>query len=111
MIKLFSPKGQHLSEYAVLISVVGLTLTGMGLYVRRGLQGRYKDASDSITQAVISQVGAEDITQYEPYYFATSANTGDSSVLREEKTSGGQAKKTIEKLNTREAVQFIFPAE
>ncbi len=75
MIRL-NKKGQSIMEYAVLISLVIAALTGMQLYVRRGLQARIKDASDNLPNYVQTgkagllsgTIFKEGHTQYEPYY-------------------------------------------
>ena len=74
MIKL-NKKGQSIMEYAILVSLVITALTGMQLYVRRGLQAKIKDASDNLPNYIRKQtdVASGDIfneghTQYEPYY-------------------------------------------
>ena len=41
-------KGQNLSEIVIVFAVVGLVLAGMQVYVRRGIQGRVRDLTDSI---------------------------------------------------------------
>lgn len=63
-------KGQSLSEYSICIAIVLIALVGINIYVKRGLQGRYKDAVNEVTAAVSAQ------EQYEPYY-AESKNIVD----------------------------------
>ncbi len=41
-------KAQSISEYVVLISLVSLALTGMSLYIKRGVQGVIKDTADIV---------------------------------------------------------------
>lgn len=77
MIKL-GKKGQSIMEYAVLISLVIAAITGMQLYVKRGLQQRIKDASDNLpgyvqTKSAITSNIFGTNTQYEPYYKGDSA--------------------------------------
>ena len=74
MIRL-NKKGQSIMEYAVLVSLVIAAITGMQLYVRRGLQAKIKDASDNLPNYITTQSGMaagtvfnEGHTQYEPYY-------------------------------------------
>ena len=77
-------KGQNTMEYALLISIVIGALTGMQLYLRRGLNARLKAGSDNIPGMVIGQAAAQFPTtdnvatvvfsdnvftkQYDPYY-------------------------------------------
>ena len=62
-------KAQNTMEYAIIIAVVVGALSGMQLYMKRGMQGNLKDGMDKIP----SQVGAGGLLssqQYEPYYMA-----------------------------------------
>lgn len=62
-------RGQHLTEYALLLAVVATTLAGMQTYVRRGVQARLRSVSD------IGRVAP----QYEPYYVqAPGSNSGNN---------------------------------
>lgn len=56
-------KGQSLSEYALLVSIVAAVLAGMQLYAQRGLQAKMKSGIDS----QLSRLGP--LRQYEPYYY------------------------------------------
>ena len=75
MIKL-NKKGQSIMEYAIMVSLVITALTGMQLYVKRGLQARIKDASDNLPNYIqTTEAGMtagtifnEGHVQYEPYY-------------------------------------------
>jgi len=96
MIKL-SKKGQSIMEYAVLISLVIAALTGMQLYVKRGLQARIKDASDNLPNYVATEAGLagqvfnEGHTQYEPYYRGDSETTSTSTSGTEQFVVGGDS--------------------
>ncbi len=48
MRRIFYRNGQSTLEYAILIAVVVGGLIGMQTYVKRGLQGRLRDAADDI---------------------------------------------------------------
>lgn len=103
MIKL-NKKGQSIMEYAILVSLVIAALTGMQLYVRRGLQARIKDASDNLPKYVQKQSGVEpgaifneDHVQYEPYYRGdskTTSTTGRGTEKFIAKDDGGQRELT-----------------
>jgi Flp pilus assembly pilin Flp len=41
-------KGQSTLEYAIIIAVVVAALVGMQVYMKRGLQGKIKEATDQI---------------------------------------------------------------
>lgn len=64
----FSNKGQSLAEYAICLSLVVAALTGMQVYVKRGLQARYKTAVDFSADFIAGNGVANVTKQYEPYY-------------------------------------------
>ena len=97
-------KGQSTAEYAIVIGLVLAAVVGMQVYVKRGMQGKFKDASDAsvvftnITGAAVSNTdyGVNCFTQYEPQYSTTTemVSTRDA----EEKTTvslGGGVKRAI----------------
>lgn len=76
-------KGQSTAEYAVVIAIVLGAVIGMQTFVKRGLQARYKVASDTLA-AVNGTFGGfnynGNLQQYEPYYaeqnLKQTSNTG-----------------------------------
>jgi Flp pilus assembly pilin Flp len=46
--------GQGTAEYAILVALVVAAIVGMQTYVKRGLQGRYKDAGDEYVTTITS---------------------------------------------------------
>ena len=87
-------RGQTTAEYAVLIGVVVAALVGMQIYVRRAMNAKLKDASDSVSTTVGNQLGipvttAEQV-QYEPYYASSDyTTTQDSAPHHEKQATGG----------------------
>ena len=91
-------KAQSLTELGVLLSLVIAATIGMQVYVKRGLQAKYKSAvdaaGDALTRTVIDDNGTpddldDDITkvyklhQYEPYYESSDYQlTQDQDVRR-----------------------------
>ena len=55
-------KGQSTLEYAVIIAVVIGALLAMNAYVKRGLQGKLRDASDQIGDQFSAQTSTWDYT-------------------------------------------------
>lgn len=49
---IFDKKGQNTAEYAILIALVIAAAVAMQTYVKRGMQGRVHDASDSFYDKV-----------------------------------------------------------
>ena len=71
-------KGQSTAEYAVVIAIVLGAVIGMQTFVKRGLQGRYKLATDTLTKVpgAANIPGFEsNLSQYEPYYAQQSITT------------------------------------
>ena len=68
-------RGQSTAEYAIVIALVLGALIGMQTYVRRSLNGRIADASNTRFPADANF----DRTQFEPYY-ANSNSTTTSGV-------------------------------
>jgi len=82
---IFLKKGQSISEYVLILALVALVLTGMQVYVRRGLQGRVKDVADStIAEINKSLSGGQKVssTQFEPDYRATTRNIAQNSIVQ-----------------------------
>ena len=97
-------KAQHLSEYAIIFSIVLAALIAMQTYVKRGLQGGYKDAADGVASSLGSTT-----TQYEPYY-SESDITSTANTKRTETTSlGGSVKSQIDYTTTRQGEQKVLP--
>jgi len=62
-----SRRAQHIAEFTIVAAMVILAVSGMNLYVKRGLQGRYKQIADSVYTHSDGFSRAEG-GQYEPYY-------------------------------------------
>ena len=81
--------GQSLSEFALILAVVAGVISGMQIYVQRGLQARYKNGMNYVISRIEEGARVENITglsnisrQYEPYYReffnSVSANSKDT---------------------------------
>jgi hypothetical protein len=122
----FSKKGQSTAEYAIVIALVIGALLGMQKYVKRGLQGRVKDALDdfvmdtthtgkigttetdvnySFTVATDAQYGANTATT--PYLKNKEVTTtiGDGTTETEELTSEKKSKRDSTTIQTREVIE------
>ena len=71
-------KAQSLGEMAVLLALTVAVIVGMQVYIKRGLQARYKAIVDASGDA-FSYTGTAGKRQYEPYYnssvFTATANS------------------------------------
>ena len=85
--------GQSTAEYAVVISVVIACVVGMQIYVKRGMQAKLKQASDTYAAKVGSgtdMLAGDALEQYEPYYTAAgSMATTFTNSDRRTKAVGG----------------------
>ncbi len=77
-----------MSEYSIFVAIILIAFVGIHIYVRRGLQGRYRDAVNQVTSAVSAQA------QYEPYY-AQSNSTVEMSGTTSRTISGMDKEKII----------------
>lgn len=84
-------KAQTTAEYAILIGLVVAALVAMQTYVKRGLQGRFKDATDQVAIANPS-IGAT--SQYEPYYTQQNMTTTNAGGDNETMQAGGAIART-----------------
>jgi len=115
MLRLFrNKKAQSTAEYAILIGLVIAAVVGMQTYVKRGIQGRYKDASDQSVKAledhqdywndIGAKQGVELSNQYEPE--GLSAVSTSTTVAGSKDTSkmdkGGKVARTTDQ-TTRQA--------
>jgi len=102
-----SRKGQSTAEYAIVIGLVIAAAVAMQVYVKRGIQGKMKDATDYNDSAATMLR----TTQYEPNYQTTTDMT--STRIAEEKattTTGGGIKREItgEDVSNRTGTQKIL---
>jgi len=107
--------GQSTAEYAIVIGVVIAAVVGMQVYVKRGIQAKFKDASDNkITAAADDSgqmYGVNSYKQYEPQY-STTADMVSTKDVTEKATvsSGGGVKREImgEEIGSRTGTQEIL---
>ena len=85
-------RGQNTAEYAILIALIVAAAVAMQTYVKRGLQGRVKDAVDSLASGT---TGIGTTEQYEPYYLESSYDVTSKAKQQEEYETGGTVTRTI----------------
>lgn len=104
-------KGQGLAEYALIFSIVVAALLAMQTYIKRGLQGKYKDAADEIIFSLRETKGDLNLPlQYEPYYTSSKISATASQSRTAKESSGGSKETTINDTFTRHGYQKILPA-
>jgi Flp pilus assembly pilin Flp len=101
--------GQSTAEYAILLGLVVGAVVVMQVYVKRGFQGKVKDATDLVTAQSGTITGltgsVSNTAQYEPYYLAreqvaTSARDSQDKLV----TAGGAAVSRTGKTVTQQSV-------
>lgn len=100
MLRTLGKKAQTTAEYAILIAIVVGAVVAMQVYVRRGLQGRVKDAVDHVGTytETLGEAGGAPIafstSQYEPYYQRGTQATNQDSNSDENLLQGGGVTRT-----------------
>ena len=103
-------KGQSTAEYAIVIGLVIAAIVAMQIYVKRGLQGKvkdavdYKDSSDTVTGTT---------AQYEPYYSSSAMTSTRQASEKAEGATGGGVTRTIvgEDVSSRTGTQTLGAAQ
>ena len=96
---MFKTKAQSLSEYAICLAGLLLAMVAMQVYVKRGLQGRYRD----LVRHTTAQVNTSGKNQYEPYYRSEDFNNREGVNILENIRPQGINNKTIAKDETARA--------
>jgi len=86
-------KGQSTAEYAIVIGLVIAAAVGMQLYVKRGIQGKIKDAVDY--DGAKGKYGMGNTGQYEPDYLSSEMDSSRTAKESSEAFEGGGVKRTI----------------
>jgi hypothetical protein len=88
-------KGQSTAEYAIVIGLVIAAAVAMQVYVKRGIQGKMKDASDYVDSDASGVVGTT--KQYEPNYMmeTTMVSTRNASENATTTTGGGVSRAIV----------------
>jgi len=76
--------GQALSEFTISLIIVIMVCFGVQIYVKRGLQGRYKDIVDEGTAPIALLYNA-----YDPYYQSSSTRVARDEIVRETMSRAG----------------------
>jgi hypothetical protein len=108
MLKL-TRKGQSTAEYAIVIGLVIAAVMAMQVYVKRGIQAKLKDASDTNVVVTGSDYGVNSVEQYEPQYLSSSAgmvSTRNAIGVTTVSTGGGVKREiTGNETSTRTGIQ------
>lgn len=89
-------KGQSTAEYAIVIGLVIGAAVAMQVYVKRGIQGKMKDATDFKLTDATSGVTIGSTDQYEPDYMTTDKMVSKREATEsKETTQGGGVERKI----------------
>ncbi len=90
-------KGQSTAEYAIVIGLIIAATVAMQSYVKRGLQGRVKEAVEHVGAA--GDVGGTTLTfsgkQFEPTYVGSDFTAIRSHTATETVSTGGGVKRDV----------------
>jgi Flp pilus assembly pilin Flp len=84
--RLSNHRGQNTAEYAIVIALIIGAVIAMQTYVKRGLQGRMKDATDYVATET-KDIGTT--KQYEPYYAEQEMTVGTKTRSTADTSEGG----------------------
>lgn len=102
MFRRLGRKAQTTAEYAILIALVVGAVVAMQVYVKRGIQGRVRDAVDHT--GTIGDVGNTSFNfsggQYEPYYLVSDSGSNQTASNTENLLSAGGINRTGETTST-----------
>ena len=87
--------GQSMAEYAIVLTVVIGAIVAMQLFVKRGLQGKVKDAADLVVVP-----GGAGTKQFEPDNASSSYTVTQSQKGRDDYNTGGGVFRDTEKEET-----------
>ncbi|MCK9431218.1 MAG: hypothetical protein M0R17_14715 [Candidatus Omnitrophica bacterium] len=108
-------KGQSTAEYAIIIGVVIAAVVAMQVYVKRGIQAKFKDASDAkVAVDGGSDYGVNSYKQFEPQYSTTSDMVSSKDITEKATVSaGGGVKREIvgEEVSSRTGTQEILATD
>lgn len=84
-------KGQSTVEYAIVLGVIVAALIAMQTYIKRGIQGRYRDGTEFLATET-PQIGTTE--QYEPYYTSSAYDVAQAKSVTETVGNRGDTSKT-----------------
>ncbi|MEK6528870.1 MAG: hypothetical protein AABZ36_08330 [Nitrospirota bacterium] len=91
--------GQSIAEYAIVFGLVVAAAVAMQIYVKRGLQGKIKDAVDFTQNTGTVNIGN---AQYEPYYSSQSLTSSrEAEEEARTQTGGGIVRTTTKDITSR----------
>jgi hypothetical protein len=106
MLRHMSRKAQSTAEYVIVLGLIVAAVVAMQTYVKRGFQGRIKEAVD-YTGNQGSDVVQFTGQQYEPYYLGSTFATTREAEETEDLATGGAVTRTTKEDTARTGSQTI----
>lgn len=104
-------KAQSVAEYVIVLGLIVAAVVAMQTYVKRGFQGRVKEAVDYVENTDKPGVVTFSGGQYEPYYLGSSFNSDRDSDETENLLTDGAVTRDIKEKSTRSGSQTIGAVE
>jgi hypothetical protein len=110
-------KAQSTAEYVVVLGLIVAAVLAMQTYIKRGLQGRIKDAVDFADQGNQNAETGVNATvqfsrdQYEPYYLQSQFGSTRKTTDREKTGTGGDVYRASAENTTRAGEQKLLGVE
>ena len=113
MLRLKNKKAQSTAEYVIVLGLIVAAVVAMQTYIKRGFQGRIKDAVDYTYQGgQTSNVVNFSGDQYEPYYLSSNFDSTQNVQTREELLNQGAVNRYTDREDrTRNGEQIIGGTE
>ncbi|MDP2940617.1 MAG: hypothetical protein Q8O13_11210 [Candidatus Omnitrophota bacterium] len=114
-------KAQQISEYAIVLALIVSAAAGMQFYVQRGLQARYKGATEKLIREARVATMRDPVPihvsmQYEPYYTKSEYEITQSSHKQENLSTHAEIRtgllsRSISESTLRKGSQETLPAK
>lgn len=104
-------RAQSTAEYVIVLGLIVAAVIAMQTYVKRGLQGRIKEAVDHVENATAGEGVSFSGGQYEPYYLGSNFENKRTSEDTESLLDGGAVERTVEEESKRLGSQTIGAIE
>ena len=100
-------KAQSTAEYVIVLGLIVAAVVAMQSYIKRGFQGRIKDAVDHVDQGEVTEGVQFKTTQYEPYYLTSTFESTRNSEDNEHLYDGGAVNRESDETSFRTGNQII----
>ena len=100
-------KAQSTAEYVIVLGLIVAAVVAMQSYIKRGFQGRIKDAVDYKGQLTTENVVTFSTNQYEPYYLSSTFESTRNSEDTENLQQAGSVNRTVNESSKRTGNQVI----